>query len=192
MPPTWPDRRVCGPPDSPAFPVNFFSTYWFRLVGIGPAVWWLAAFMLGVATGALFRRTLPAMAVTLAVCALAFFGLLRAPAHYATPERIVQAAAVDYDLPPDGALVVDDYWTDSSGRRFDSQDVQLALAGPCGTDLTTTKYAMCTFRHGYRQVFEGHRPNRFWQLQWTEAGILLTPAVALGGVAVRRALRPRV
>ncbi|MEU4324856.1 hypothetical protein [Nonomuraea dietziae] len=28
--------------DSSAFPVNFFNTNWFRLVGIGPAAWWLS------------------------------------------------------------------------------------------------------------------------------------------------------
>lgn len=177
--------------DVPPYNVDRFDTRWFRLVGIVPAAWWLAAFVLGMATGALFRRTLPAMAVTLAVCALAFFGLLRAPSFYATPERAVQAKVMD-ELVPDGSLRVNDYWIDTSGVKFTSQDRSLALAGSCGTDETTKKYAKCAFGHGYRQVAEFHPANRFWQFQWTEAGILLIPALALGGVAVRRTLRPRI
>ncbi|MFI9848455.1 ABC transporter permease [Nonomuraea sp. NPDC051941] len=177
--------------DVPPYNVDRFDLRWFRLVGIVPAAWWLAAFVLGMATGALFRRTLPAMAVTLAVCALAFFGLLRAPSSYAPPERAVQAKVMD-ELVPEDSLSVDDYWIDKSGVKFTHQDVTLALAGPCGTDETTKKYAKCSFSHGYRQVAEFHRASRFWQFQWTEAGILLIPALALGGVAVRRTLRPRI
>jgi hypothetical protein len=177
--------------DVPPFDVDRFDLRWFRLVGIVPAAWWLAAFVLGMAAGALFRRTLPAMAVTLAVCALAFFGLLRAPSFYATPERAVQAKVVDEPAPND-SLYVSDYWIDASGVKFTSQERALALAGPCGTDETTKKYAKCAFSHGYRQVAEFHPASRFWQFQWTEAGILLIPALALGGVAVRRTLRPRI
>src|SRR5437868_3037253 len=42
----------------------FASIGRFHLLGIAPAVWWLFAFMVGAAAGALLRRTLPAMAVT--------------------------------------------------------------------------------------------------------------------------------
>lgn len=177
--------------DVPPYNVDRFDLRWFRLVGIVPAAWWLSAFVLGMATGALFRRTMPAMAVTLAVCALAFFGLLRAPSFYATPERAVQAKVMD-DPTPNDSLYVSGYWIDRSGVKFTSQERALALAGPCGTDETTKKYAKCSFSHGYRQVTEFHPTNRFWQFQWTEAGILLIPALTLGGVAVRRTLRPRI
>lgn len=178
--------------DSPAFPVNYLgNANWFRLVGIVPAAWWLSAFVFGVATGALFRRTLPAMAVTLVVCVSAFFGLLKAPSFYAAPERAVQATVMD-DPVPDGSMHVNSYWIDGNGVKFTSYEKSLALAGPCGTDETTEKYAKCAFSRGYRQVSEFHPPNRFWQFQWTEAGILLIPALALGAVAVRRTLRPRI
>ncbi|SDL36747.1 ABC transporter permease [Nonomuraea jiangxiensis] len=177
--------------DVPPYGVDYFSSRWFRLVGIIPAAWWLSAFVLGVATGVLFRRTLPAMAVTLAVCASAFFGLLKAPPLYAEPERVVQAEVMD-DPVPDDSLYVSDYWINRNGVKFTSQERALALAGSCGTDETTKKYAKCSFSLGYRQVAEFHPVSRFWQFQWTEAGILLIPALALGGVAVRRALRPRI
>ncbi|GAA3595989.1 ABC transporter permease [Nonomuraea rosea] len=177
--------------DVPPYNVDHFDPRWFRLVGIVPAAWWLFAFVLGMATGALFRRTLPAMAVTLAVCAAAFFGLLKAPPFYATPERAVQAKVMDDPTPKD-SLYVSGYWIDGSGTKFTFQDRELALAGPCGTDQTTKKYDKCSFSHGYRQVTEFHPASRFWQFQWTEAGILLIPALALGGIAVRRTLRPRI
>ncbi|MER5418823.1 ABC transporter permease [Streptosporangium roseum] len=178
--------------DSPAYPVNFLgNANWFRLVGIVPAAWWLSAFMLGVATGALFRRTLPAMAVTLALCASVFFGLLSARPFYAAPERHEQTKVMDDSVPED-SLFVAGYWTDRSGARLTDTEKAIAVAGRCGTDETTTAYARCTFSHGYRRVEEFHHPSSFWRFQWTEAGILLVPALALGGVAARRTLRPRI
>lgn len=177
--------------DAPAFPVNYLGQSWFRLVGVLPAVWWLSAFVLGVALGALFRRTLPAMGVTLAVCAVVFFGLRVAPPFYATPERAVQTTVAGNSV-PDDSMIVDDFWTDGSGTRLTSQNVELALAVPCGTDPGTTEYATCSFRQGYRQTVEFHPESRFWRFQWTEAGILLIPTLALGGIVVRRTLRPRI
>lgn len=177
--------------DVAPYNVDRFDMSWFRLLGILPAAWWLAAFVLGMAAGALLRRTQPAMAVTLAVCALAFFGLLRAPVSYAIPERAVQAEVMD-DPAPDGSLYVSGYWIDGNGAEITSQNRAVALAGPCGTDETAEEYAECSFSHGYRQVVEFHPADRFWQFQWTEAGIVLLPALALGGVAVRRTLRPRI
>ncbi|MEV4369454.1 hypothetical protein AB0J71_20445 [Nonomuraea sp. NPDC049637] len=103
----------------------------------------------------------------------------------------MQAEVVD-ELEPEGALHVNSYWIDRSGTQYTSQAAELALAGPCGTDESTMKYAKCTFSHGYRLVAEYHPASRFWQFQWTEAGILLIPALAMGGVAVRRTLRPRI
>ncbi|SPL88292.1 putative transmembrane transport protein [[Actinomadura] parvosata subsp. kistnae] len=180
--------------DVPPFDVDRIDLRWFRLVGIVPAAWWLSAFVLGMAMGALLRRTLPAMAATLAVCALAFFGLLHAPPSYAAPQRAVQTKVME-DPAPEDSLFVNAYWIDRNGTTFTHEQVTLALTGPCGTDGTeeTAKtYATCSFSHGYRQVAEFHPADRFWQFQWTEAAILLVPALALGGVAVRRTLRPRI
>jgi hypothetical protein len=179
--------------DSPAFPVDFLSSpSWFRLVGILPAAWWLSAFVFGVAMGALFGRTLPAMAVTLAVCAAAFFGLLPAPRSYAPPVRAVQTLVRMEEPVPDDSLWVNAYWIGRDGRTFTPEERLLALARPCGTDETTKKHAKCSFSHGYRHVVEFHPASRFWRFQWTEAGILLIPSLALGGIAVRRTLRPRI
>ncbi|MBB4914965.1 hypothetical protein [Streptosporangium saharense] len=103
----------------------------------------------------------------------------------------MQATATD-DPEPHDSLHVTSYWINGNGVNYSAQDRELALAGPCGTDVATKKYDECSFSHGYRQVAEFHPADRFWQFQWTEAGILLIPALALGGVAIRRTLQPRI
>lgn len=115
----------------------------------------------------MFRRTMPAMAVTLAICAALFFGLRATRPFYAMPERLVQTTALsnDNDLLPDASLRVDPYWIDRSGMRSTDQERQLALARPCGTEATTSKYATCSFSHGYRQVGVFHPASRFWRFQ---------------------------
>ncbi|MFC4009129.1 ABC transporter permease [Nonomuraea purpurea] len=177
--------------DSAEFPVNFLSQSWFRLVGIVPAAWWLFAFVLGVAMGAAFRRTVPAMALTLAICAGLFFGLRTVQPMYANPQLAVQTTVVN-DVVPDDVLTLNLYWIDRNGSVLTGPDMDLALARPCGTDPTAAKYDECSFKQGYRQVTVFQPADRFWRFQWTETGILLIAAAVVGGVTVRRALRPRI
>jgi ABC-type transport system involved in multi-copper enzyme maturation permease subunit len=58
----------------------------FAISGIAPAAWWLFGFMLGAAAGAITRRTLPAIAVAIAVFALALFGVFQLRGSYGTPQ----------------------------------------------------------------------------------------------------------
>lgn len=48
-------------------PGDASDTFFPQLRGTGPLVWWLFAFATGTASGALLRRTVPAMAITVAV-----------------------------------------------------------------------------------------------------------------------------
>ena len=57
----------------------------FNMLGVAPAAWWLFAFMVGTAAGAVLRRTLPAMAVVVAVVSVVTFGLFSLSDHYAEP-----------------------------------------------------------------------------------------------------------
>jgi hypothetical protein len=79
----------------------------FSVSAVVPAAWWVFAFMLGVAAGAVVQRMLPAMAVTVVAYWLAFWSVLEfAREHYATPERLVVSETSPV---PDGALVTG--WT---------------------------------------------------------------------------------
>lgn len=81
-------------------PMDRFSGDLFGVSGIAPAAWFLAAFALGAASGAVLRRMLPAMAVTIGVFAALVVGAYVARDHYAEPE-----VAVGTPVPADAKIV---------------------------------------------------------------------------------------
>ena len=80
--------------------VDRFSGDVFGVTGVAAAAWFVAVFALGAASGAVLRRMLPAMAVTIAVFAGLLIGAYPAREHYAEPLVAVSGTTV-----PDGALV---------------------------------------------------------------------------------------
>ncbi|MFF0861108.1 hypothetical protein ACFYUV_05125 [Nonomuraea sp. NPDC003560] len=161
----------------------------FNMVGVEPAAWWLYAFALGTAAGTLFRRTLPAMALVVAGVTVTMFTLFQLSDHYAEPARAVLSGTVVLDDPD--ARLVSAAWVEPSGRE---------VAEPAGTGCprrvdvgqsgkNAEAWQACLFGKGYRYAVYHHPPSRFWRFQWTEAGILVLLSAALGGLAVRRALR---
>ena len=150
----------------------------FMTSGVAAAGWWLFAFALGVAAAALFRRMLPAMAVTIAVFFVALFGMVAVRELYATPERVLAPAENPLTMPDGDVLVVDSAWLDDTGAEIRG-DVRLAcVAGPSSPDCPT-----------YRLVSYVHPADRYWRFQWTEAVLLLGVAVLLGGVGYHRVAR---
>jgi hypothetical protein len=161
----------------------------FNMVGVLPAAWWLYACALGVAAGALFRRTLPAMAVVVAGVAVTMFALFRLSDHYAEPVRAELTGTVV--LPDQDARLVRAAWVEPSGGE---------VADPAGSGCprrmdtgqssrNAEAWQACLFGKGYRYAVYYHPPSRFWRFQWTEAAILTLASVAVGGLAVRRTLR---
>ncbi|HEY0452089.1 ABC transporter permease [Actinophytocola sp.] len=166
----------------------------FAVTGVAPAGWWLFAFALGVAAGAVLRRLLPAMAVTLVVFFAVFAAVTSGDVreHYATPVRIEPATmvahgdewsvntevGVDWNVPA-GALIVDSGWTDAAGHRLDTTSMWACASDPGG-------YFDCMNARGY-QWFADYQPaDRYWSFQWLEAGVLFLVSLALAAVAVRR------
>lgn len=157
----------------------------FNMVGVAPAAWWLFAFALGTAAGAVLRRTLPAMAVVVAVLSVITFGLFNLSEHYAEPTRLVtadRAAVIGADVRLVGAA-----WLDPAGRELADPP---AGACPRGTDSGRSSrfqeaYEQCLVGKGFKHVVYFHGPERFWRFQWTEAGILLAGAFLFGGMAAR-------
>jgi hypothetical protein len=158
----------------------------FVISGVASGAWWLFAFALGVAAGAVFRRMVPAMAVTLAVTALLLFGLVFAREHYAAPSRIVETAAAT-DLVPVDAVITRDYWTYADGRKLSSTD----LAGACADVPPQRSPFPCLLAEGYSHVIEFHPPSRFWRFQWTETALLLTATLLLTALALHQSTRRR-
>ncbi|WP_043639112.1 ABC transporter permease [Nonomuraea candida] len=177
----------------PVFRAGVDSTFGnigvFNMVGVAPAAWWLYAFALGTLAGALFRRTLPAMALVVAGVAATMFTLLQVSDHYAEPVRAELSGTVLLDDPD--ARLVRGAWVEPSGR-----EVAEPPAGSCPrradagrSSRNAEAWQECLFAKGYRYAVYYHPPARFWRFQWTEAGILVLASGALGGLAVRRTLR---
>jgi hypothetical protein len=165
----------------------------FLATGIVPAAWWLFAFMLGVATGAVLRKLMSAVAVTLAVFFLVYVGMSGSDLRlsYAAPMRVVEAAPVVRGEPssintpagaqghlPAGALLAGAGWLDSHGTPLSDDETWT-----CGNP---SDYLPCMRDKGYSWFADYHPADRYWRFQWTEAGLLFTATLVLGAVVWRR------
>ncbi|AUI60845.1 ABC transporter permease [Amycolatopsis sp. BJA-103] len=71
-----------------AFTSRFDNPVLFAMTGVAPGAWWLFGFVLGTAAGALLRKTLPAIAVTIAVTVGLMIGVSNFRDSYAEPELV--------------------------------------------------------------------------------------------------------
>jgi hypothetical protein len=166
----------------------------FAARGIVPIGYAVFAFTLGVTAGMLIRRTVPAMAATLAIYSAAVISMqewIRAhltPASHATIP--LDTSALDTlmigegneltvvgneDLP--GAWVLSNQTITPTGQVFTGP------ANPqyCGPDAAPQLCTDWVDSLGLRQDLTYHPANHFWPLQWTETGIFLALAVLLAG-----------
>ncbi len=193
----------------------------FGARGIVPIGYAAFAFALGVTVGMLIRRTLPAMAITLAVFValqIAMPQLVRP--HLIPPTRsnveITASNLDDYRVPQDGriqvrataadtgAWVLTSHTVDASGHAVDTIPVSTS-SGPCAPperppgQAPTGKrpgdeLSPCfteLTRLGYRQHVTYQPSSRFWPLQWYETGIYTALALGLAGFCFWR-LRHRL
>ncbi|GGL51882.1 ABC transporter permease [Planomonospora parontospora] len=164
----------------------------FNMVGVAPAAWWLYAFMLGTAAGALLRRTLPAMALVVAGITVTMFTLFGLSDHYAEPARTVLSDAT-FLADPDARLV-SGAWIDPAGRELAEPPAGVCPRRPDAgrSSRNQEAYERCLFGEGYRYAVYFHPPSRFWRFQWTEAALLTAASLAFAGLTVHRTLRRRV
>lgn len=182
----------------------------FGYHGIVPIGYAAFAFALGTTTGLLLRRTVPAMAVTLAgfvVARLAVMYWIRpslaAPLQAPLPlsdaapgfslSALIGGGPIDIALrPPEinlpNAWVYHAQVVDSAGSPPDQHVieatcpalVQVAQSGR----LTQADFQACIDKLSgtYHTVVTYQPASRFWPFQWAETGIFLAAAVALCGV----------
>ena len=138
----------------------------------------LFAFTLGVLVGALVRRTVAAIAVTLAVwigvVALAI-AVLRA--HLLPPLTALNSTV------PGQPWILTDTWTSPTGQRLTTTQVSdlqynAALAGH---KLDNLQYLA---QKGYHQVMTYQPASRFWPFQWIETSALALLAAGFAAAAV--------
>jgi hypothetical protein len=179
----------------------------FSESGIAPVGYAAFAFAFGVTAGLLGRRTLPAMAVTLAVfVGVVWFAFpiwvrphLLPPATTSVP---LSAASINgFTLSLDHRTLevqaatpgIQGAWILSS--RLITADGRSAFAIPptraCGSIMSSMQ--MCTAHieslH-LRQAVTYQPASRYWPLQWYETGIYLAVSLMLAGLCFLR-IRPR-
>lgn len=162
--------------------------------GVVPIGYALFAFTLGVTAGMLIRRTVPAMAATLAIYAAATVSMplwVRqhlAPARHATP-ALDMSALQEFHQSRTGQMRVSgsggpsDAWLLSNRTITPTGQVFTGPANPqyCGIDHGPKGCMDWVGSLGLRQDITYQPASHFWPLQWTEAGIFVAVAVLLAG-----------
>jgi hypothetical protein len=197
-----------GASQSWQFPVLFsqgrLSPFIFATSGITPLGYAAFGFALGTSTGALIRRTLPAMAVTLAIIAAIQVAMpLWVRPHLIAPDRTVvsgpsffEAAALRV-----GTLTASTVpghpgaWILSSGAINAAGQAVSAIPTTCMTPTVGKgpgpHAGACMASRGIRETITYQPASRYWPLQWIETGILLAVSLALAGLCFLRLGRRR-
>jgi hypothetical protein len=187
------------------FSQGTFSSVIFASHGIVPLGYAAFAFALGTAAGALIRRTVPAMAVTLAIFAAVQVVMpLAVRPHLVAPSHTV--AAIDAADLAYGSLNADvvpgqpDAWIFSSqalnpaGQPVSTIPAACNNANPSGEKGGSTPItpAQCMQGRGYREAISYVPTSRYWSLQWTETAIFLALALVLAWFSFWRLGRRRI
>jgi hypothetical protein len=175
----------------------------FDARGITPLGYAAFAFALGVTTGLLIRRTIPAMAVTLVIFAavqIAFPQAIRP--HLFPPDHTSIAIGPGVDgvgvhlrrtvtnpSPTTVTFTVQQLssqpgaWIlSSTGVNASGQPVS-AIPAVCGQPalISSPDLPACLASHGMRIAVSYQPASRYWAFQWTETAIYVVLAMALAG-----------
>jgi hypothetical protein len=176
-----------------------FSSLMFATHGITPLGYAAFAFTLGTTAGALIRRTVPAMAVTLAIFAAAQLAMpLLVRPHLIAPDRTIatiDSAQLDFgNLTATNVPGQPGAWILSSGAINHAGQTVSNLPVACQAAVQGLKPAspsQCLESQGFREAISYEPASRYWPLQWIETGIFLALAVALAGFCSWRLGRRR-
>jgi hypothetical protein len=167
--------------------------------GIVPIGYAAFAFALGVTAGLVIRRTLPAMAVTLAVFAgvQTLIGLkirfhLLPPLRLTEPLNMAWVTETGIGGPAGPRSLFVGLTPHLPGAWINTSEVTTAggstSLGPppaaCGANSTYSACTAAIARLHLRQVLVYQPASRFWALQWYETAIYLALALALAGFCV--------
>ncbi len=153
----------------------------FDLRGVDFAAWALLAFALGVAAGALIRRTVPAMAAALAAWTGLFFGtFMFLRKHYQAPLVAGSAKANTGSFANDWSWA--QWYTGPNGKPVSQHTVENVMAhAPASVqnsknpDVGTAYLAA----HHYTQWWLYQPVSRYWHFQLIEGGWLLVLSLIL-------------
>jgi len=149
------------------YPMQLFGT-----MGTDFAAWTLFSFALTAFAGVLLRRTVPAMAASIAVLTTAdVVTIMALRQHYAAPVVVTGAGPAG-----NSDLVLANWYTTTSGVPVSQDTVLRAFARlPFGV---TPSPAMLAAHH-WLQWWSYQPASRWWQFQLTEGGWLLAASLLL-------------
>jgi hypothetical protein len=148
----------------------------FALLGVAFAAWTLLAYSVAAFLGTLFRRTVPAIVVTLVI----YIGLAMVTAttirqHYATPVTM-------RGWNNSSVWVISSWVKAPNGQVLTGQQVNhLAQNLPASIQNSNSPDGFTNWltQHGYTMWQSVQPDSRFWQFQLTEGGWLLVVSAAL-------------
>lgn len=153
-----------------------FDPLKFDTQNLMPVAFAVFAVGVGMLAGALIRRSLPAIAVTVGgflACRLLFEIYVRP--HLQVPVSLVHGLAADLPVPR-GAWVLGSTFYGPTGKTitgpFDPQTV-------CPAAFNRASAADCLNRLGYHVKVSFQPAARYWHFQWMEGGAFAAVGVAL-------------
>jgi len=179
------------------FPLGMspFSLLVFDAHGITPLGYAAFAFTLGVTTGVLIRRAVPAMAITLAIFAAVQIAMPLWIRPHLFPPNHTTAAVISFSgqtqIGPNGTFAFGvDFLPSLPGAWILSSGAVNAAGQPVSTSPADCRsYALngspawppCLTSHGIRIAVTYQPTSRYWPIQWYETAIYLALALALTG-----------
>ena len=174
--------------------LNRLTPLLFGASGIAPVGYAAFAFALGVTAGVLIRRTLPAMAITLAI----FAAIQVVVPNWVRPHLISPLHSITALNPAgiDQVGITDNHMTLGSGVNIlgawviSNQDIDAAghpFTGPPTQACLTANASSCNASIGrlhLRQLVTYQPASRYWAFQWYETAIFLAAALLLAGFCI--------
>jgi hypothetical protein len=178
-----------------------FSSLVFATHGITPLGYAAFGFTLGVTAGALIRRTVPAMAVTLAIFAAVQIAMplwirphLFPAEHTVLPVSSLRQISLQqgglngshFNLGAETVPGQPGAWLLSSGAVNATGQATSTTPAACTIRSNPSAFLDCLGSHGIRETISYQPASRYWAFQWAETGIYLALALALAGYCFRR------
>jgi hypothetical protein len=184
--------------------MGHFSSLVFATHGLTPLGYAAFTFALGATAGTLIRRTVPAMAVTLAIFAAVQIAtpLWIRPNLFPARHTVIPVTSLNSISLQQGGLNGSRFflgtenvpgqpgaWLLSSGAVNAAGQATSTTPAACTTqsmENNTSAFMDCLASHGTREAVSYQPASRYWAFQWTETAIYLALALALAGYCFRR------
>jgi len=184
-----------------------FSSLVFATHGITPLGYAAFGFTLGVTAGALIRRTVPAMAVTLAIFAFVQIAmpLWICPNLFPARLTVIPVTSLNgiylqqgglngshfnlgaLDLPGQpGAWVLSSGAVNAAGQATSTTPAACTAPSMQGPSAA---FFDCLASHGIREAISYQPASRYWAFEYTETAIYLALALGMAGCCFRRLSR---